>query len=351
MELFDPARHQPLSGTWDEADARAAIAAIVAETEAAFDPERLWPPHPGDGDAGRTTLYMGAAGVMFALARLGGDWRAALATLPARYRAQPDTGEAVPSYFLGEVGLLAAAGAEPERMAALIEANLANPTLEALWGAPGTMLPALWRFRAGGEPRWRDLWLANARHLIDTWIHHDDPGCHLWTQDLYGEVVRLLGAGHGFAGNVFALAAGLDVLPPADAALVVDRAVATLAATAIRRDGLTNWLPHVGRPRRGREPILVQWCHGAPGMITGLAALPPSPELDALLAEGGELTWAAGPLAKGPGLCHGTAGNGYAFLVLHARSRDPRWLVRARAFAAHAIGQYRVARAEHGRGR
>ena len=29
---------------------------------------------------------------------------------------------------------------------------------------------------------------------------------------------------------------------------------------------------------------------------------------------GGELTWRAGPLRKGPGLCHGTAGNGFAFL-------------------------------------
>jgi hypothetical protein len=31
---------------------------------------------------------------------------------------------------------------------------------------------------------------------------------------------------------------------------------------------------------------------------------------------GGELTWRAGPLEKGGGLCHGTSGNGYAFLVL-----------------------------------
>jgi hypothetical protein len=32
---------------------------------------------------------------------------------------------------------------------------------------------------------------------------------------------------------------------------------------------------------------------------------------------GGELTWRAGPLRKGAGLCHGTAGNGFAFLRLH----------------------------------
>src|SRR6185503_14629906 len=70
-----------------------------------------------------------------------------------------------------------------------------------------------------------------------------------------------------------------------------------------------------------------------------------------LAVAGGELTWRAGPLAKGPGLCHGTAGNGYAFLKLHRRTGDPLWLARARAFAMHAIGQWRAARSLYGRGR
>ena len=53
----------------------------------------------------------------------------------------------------------------------------------------------------------------------------------------------------------------------------------------------------------------------------------------------GESTWVAGPLRKGSNLCHGTAGNGYAFLKLYARTGDARWLERARAFAMHAIAQ------------
>jgi hypothetical protein len=65
----------------------------------------------------------------------------------------------------------------------------------------------------------------------------------------------------------------------------------------------------------------------------------------------GELTWRAGPLAKGPNLCHGTAGNGYAFLKLHRRSGDALWLERARAFAMVAIEQCRAARRKYGRGR
>jgi hypothetical protein len=65
----------------------------------------------------------------------------------------------------------------------------------------------------------------------------------------------------------------------------------------------------------------------------------------------GELTWRAGPPAKGAGLCHGTAGNGYAFLTLLERTDDEVWLERARRFAMHAIGQVERARAAHGRGR
>jgi lantibiotic modifying enzyme len=100
-----------------------------------------------------------------------------------------------------------------------------------------------------------------------------------------------------------------------------------------------NWLPHAGKARDGRTKILVQWCHGAPGLVTSLWTLPREDGLDELLAAAGELIWAAGPLRKGAGLCHGTAGNGCAFLALHARTGEERWLERARAFAVHALEQ------------
>jgi len=76
-----------------------------------------------------------------------------------------------------------------------------------------------------------------------------------------------------------------------------------------------------------------------------------SPELDTLLVEGGHFSWAAGPLAKGSNLCHGTGGNGYAFLKLYRRTKDAMWLERARAFAMTAIAQCREAHKEFGRGR
>jgi len=367
LALHDPARHEPLTGArWDSGQAQAFVEEVVADAERAFDPGSLWPRHSLDADGGDagppwTGMYFGAAGVCWALAALEARcgaavtrrWRDEARSLVVRYRAHPDTGHRVPSYFLGEVGVLAVAddAREHDELFALIESNIANPTVEALWGAPGTMLPALFLWRRTGELRWRDLWLRNARWLIEQWSHHEDAGCHLWTQDLYGEIVRLTGAGHGFAGNAFALLSGLDVLSDAERADVVSRTRQTILTTARRAEGLANWSPHVGRSRAGRESVLVQWCHGAPGMVTSVAALHRDPDTDLLLAEAGELVWRAGPLTKGPSLCHGTAGNGYAFLYLFRRTGDERWLDRARGFAMHAMEQTRDARRRHGRGR
>ena len=94
------------------------------------------------------------------------------------------------------------------------------------------------------------------------------------------------------------------------------------------------------------QTLLVQFCHGAPGFVICLGDLPGG-ELDDLLVAAGETIWAAGPLTKGASLCHGTAGNGYAFLKLHRRTADPRWLERARAFATHAIAQAQSDGARH----
>ena len=158
----------------------------------------------------------------------------------------------------------------------------------------------------------------------------------LWTQQLYGRSERSLGAAHGFAGCVLALGDVPDVS-------------ATLRPFAVEEDGLVNWppLPGIRLDDNGDGLIRTQWCHGAPGIVAMLAPLLE----DDLAVAGGELTWRAGPIRKGAGLCHGTAGNGYAFLALLERTGDERWLARARAFAMHAAAQVETSRAQHGRGR
>jgi hypothetical protein len=331
VRLFRETEHEPLAAEpWDEGRVGAAIAAVVAEAEAALPPDELWPAHPRDRDGGEeadvfTIVYLGAAGVAWALGRLGSslDVRAVVERAYARWRQQPDLG-AVPGAPVGEAGFLRILGCG--RLGEVVRANAANETVEWLWGAPGTMLAA--EAVAGCE----DAWLASADALWAAWDGE------VWTQHLYGRVTRHLGAAHGFVGNVRALAGRPDLLGAGRTAELERRTVEVLTREALRDGGLANWPPVAGEP--DPERIRVQWCHGAPGVIASTAGVAPGDEaFTELLAAGGELTWRAGPLRKGPGLCHGTAGNGYAFLKLWRRTGDELWLERARAFAMHALGQ------------
>jgi Lanthionine synthetase C-like protein len=362
--LFDTAAHEPLTATpWSEARVRAAIAAIVADAEGTFDPNALWPAHRLDEDEGPlpavASLYLGAGGVIWALdelaragvADLRRDWAAIAAGLHERYLARPDFpeitgGEPVPSLWMGEAGILLVAHRraperwQEERLLACVRENAANPTRELMWGSPGTMLAAAAMHERTGAPEWAQGWRESADWLWDEW-----RGA-LWQQDLYGQAVSYLGPAHGFAGNVCALARG-GLLDDARRAELETRAVAATLAH-VQRDGeLAQWPPAVGS-----TVVRTQWCHGAPGIVASLAPIAPSDErLTDVLVAGGELTWRAGPLVKGAGLCHGTAGNGYAFLKLFERTGDEAWLDRARAFAMHAAEQVERTRAAHGRGR
>lgn len=365
--LFDPSGHEPLTDrAWSERRVRAAIAAIVADAESAFDGDALWPAHSRDEEDGPlpavTSLYLGASGVIWALdelERLGAAdlrrrWAKTAVGLHERYLASPDfredTGGAVPSLWMGEAGILlvghrlAAAAWQEERLLACVRANVANPTWELMWGSPGTMLAAQVMHERTGAEQWAQAWRESARRLWEAWRDA------VWRQDLYGRALRILGPAHGFAGNVHVLARGrlLDDAPRAE---LEARSVAVVLEHAQRDGDLAQWPPSLEPPRDPSGPR-TQWCHGAPGIVASLApvALRDGRLTDVLVA-GGELTWRAGPLVKGPGLCHGTAGNGYALLKLFERTGDELWLARARAFAMHALEQVERMRSAHGRGR
>ncbi len=338
--LFQPDSHEPVADVqWSAERAREAIASIVADAESAFDDG--WPTHPQDlstdDDAARRfrTVYLGGAGVVDALHRLE---RRGLVELRRDYvpylerslEAPPDfpgeDGER--SLWMGETGIRlvlqrhAPSQANLERLAELIAANEQDERCELMWGSPGTTLAA------------RELGLDVTAAVEWLLARRDADG--LWTQHLYGKVTRYLGPAHGYAGCVLALGE-------------LDGVSETLGRLAVEEDGLVNWPPLPGRPldANGDGWIRTQWCHGAPGMVATLAPL-----LDEELAvAGGELTWRAGPVRKGANLCHGTAGNGYAFLALLERTGDERWLTRVRAFALHAAAQVAQSRSEHGRGR
>ena len=367
-ELFHAPSHEALAGgDWSETAARDAIAAICADAENAFDPDTLWPAHPLDEEGGELPspvgIYLGASGVIWALdalarggfATLTRSWPDVAATLPDRYLAKPDVpeltgGRPVPSLLAGESGVLlvaqrlAPAPEHVERLLAGVRANVRNPTRELMWGSPGTALAAQLMYEKTGDGRLAAAWRESAGWLWDEW----QDG--LWLQDMYGTRRRYIGPGHGFAGNVHVLARG-DLLVAERRGELERRSLETLRRYVIRDGDLAQWQP-TDDPSSVTATTRTQWCHGSPGIVSSFAPIARgNAELSELLVAGGELTWRAGPLAKGPGLCHGTAGNGYAFLKLLDRTGDERWLARARAFAMHAARQVERARAEHGRGR
>jgi lantibiotic modifying enzyme len=250
---------------------------------------------------------------------------------------------------MGETGIrlvlhrLSPSKENADRLAELIAGNAEDERREVMWGSPGTMIAAAAMHELTGEARWLDLWRESAAWLRDEW----DPTTALWTQHLYGRVQQIIGPAHGFAGCILALARDADDE-------LHRRAAMATARYAIEEGELANWPPASTEGLRHRRDgsIRVQWCHGAPGVVASLARFAPhDAEHGRLLRAGGELTWRAGPLSKGANICHGTAGNGYAFLALFERTGDELWLERARAFAMHSIAQVVRARAEYGRGR
>jgi Lanthionine synthetase C-like protein len=364
-DAFEPLTDEP----WEEARVDRAVKELAADAEQGFDPVQLWPAADDDRDGTRlplTSIYLGAAGVIWALGRLsrrghvevGLDLPAAARSALDAWRREPDlvSGDTSPlpstadaGLFLGETGLLLVAWQlAPSRELAdgLHERVLANRDSEAnelMWGAPGTMLAARAMLDWTGERRWAEAWRESAESL---YRQREPDG--LWTQRLYGRVQRSLGPIHGAVGNVLALLSGGDLLAPGRPATLEQETAAALARAAVVEHGLANWPPAAGGELVAPDgQIRVQWCHGAPGIVASAADY-----LDEeLLLAGAELTWQAGPLKKGPGLCHGTAGNGYALLKAFERTGDELWLERARRFAVHALEQVRRARHKRGHGR
>jgi lantibiotic modifying enzyme len=364
--LYRPEAFESLTDAdWDEARVRTAIAAIVSDADEAYEPQSLWPANEWDAWQAATplkNLYCGAAGVVWALDALRrrghAETRLDLAAAAARalelWHAEPDLiadlelpSPPASSLVFGESGILLVAwrlAPSTELADPLLErvrANVANEADELMWGSPGTLLAAQAMHEWTGEERWAQAWAESAEALR---ARRGEDG--LWTQHLHGSPCRYIGPAHGLVGNVHALleqgGEEKEILERETAAVLMDEAVV--------EDGLANWPALAGgdlRPRDGE--IRLQWCHGAPGIVASSAGY-----LDEeLLLAGAELTWRAGAHGpeKGAGICHGTAGNGFALLKAFARTGDERWLGRARRFAVHALGQVERARTELGHGR
>ena len=369
--LYTPEAFEPLTDEgWSERRTLARIRAIVADADAAMrGPRLLWRAYEWDGwraTSPMKNLYVGASGVIWALDALRRRGHAettldlaglALRALE-RFRDRPDfvrgwRGADPPEsgLLLGETGILLVAWhLAPSRdlenaVLRRVRANVGNEADELFWGIPGTLHAARAMLDATGDESWRRAWLESADAL---WSRRGEDG--LWTQRLYGRESQGLSASHGVVGNVLALLRGRELLARARRRALVRDTNAVLRRTAVFEGRLANW-PHRMRSELASPDgqIRLQWCSGAAGIVVSAAEYLE----DELLLAGAELVWKARPhgLEKGPCLCHGTAGNGYALLKAFARTGDERWLARARRFAMHALEQVERLRAQRGRGR
>ncbi len=365
--LFDARRFDALTDTaWDDDRVRIAVREIVADADAAFAESLLWP--ADEWDAWQTptplkSLYVGAAGMIWALDVLARRDvavtsldlpRAARQTLDA-WRAEPDLmrGVELPDparagFLVGQAGILTVAyRLDPacelaDELYQRVRENAANTATGVMWGTAGSLLVARALQELTGEARWADARAEGAARLVAA---RDPDG--LWEQRLYGETFRGLGTPYGLVGNVLALSGADD---GAAAQGLRTRTAEILRAAAVVEGDLVNWPAAAGADLRGSDGELrLQWCCGAPGIVASAAGY-----LDEeLLLAGAETVWRAGAHGrqKGAGLCHGTAGNGYALLKTFERTQDELWLDRARRFAVHALEQAAAARSERGRGR
>ncbi|EYC05976.1 hypothetical protein Y032_0079g1284 [Ancylostoma ceylanicum] len=142
-----------------------------------------------------------------------------------------------------------------------------------------------------------------------------------------------LGAAHGLAG-ILQMALGFyDLLSDTEERAVRESAD-WLMSTQDDEGNFASSVKWIGRERGDDQ--LVHWCHGAPGVIllclTMWKRYGDQKYFKAAL-RCGELIWNKGVLKKGPGICHGVGGNGYALLMLYRACGDEEWLHRARCFA------------------
>uniref|UniRef100_A0A3F2YVC9 LanC-like protein 3 homolog n=1 Tax=Anopheles culicifacies TaxID=139723 RepID=A0A3F2YVC9_9DIPT len=88
--------------------------------------------------------------------------------------------------------------------------------------------------------------------------------------------------------------------------------------------------------RHDSNRMLVHWCHGCAGAIYLFAKAFLTFKEERYLQccrRCADAIWRQGLLRKGPGICHGVAGNGYAFLLMYRLTGEKCYLYRAAKFA------------------
>jgi hypothetical protein len=154
-----------------------------------------------------------------------------------------------------------------------------------------------------------------------------------------------LGLVHGLPGNLYLLMHFPDLLAGEAARYDVRKALEGVAECVDAEQGVRELLPsphssalhaRTGSPEYTER---VHWCSGSAAAVFLFARAYEvfgDPAYLDVARRAAQHVWSYGLLRKGNGICHGIAGNGYAFLSLYRRTDHPRDLHRALHFARHS---------------
>nr|ACO14699.1 LanC-like protein 1 [Caligus clemensi] len=138
-----------------------------------------------------------------------------------------------------------------------------------------------------------------------------------------------LGAAHGYAGILSSLLRARSHLSPPQ----LDMIRGKIEELILLQYPSGNFPSSISSSNGDR---LVHWCHGAPGFVD-LYLLSYDTFQDHKYLQIADkcldVIWERGLLKKGFGLCHGSAGNGYAFLLAYKATKNTTHLYRALRFA------------------
>lgn len=153
------------------------------------------------------------------------------------------------------------------------------------------------------------------------------------------EFLKNVGAAHGLSAILQMLISFPQFLNDnSDAANLIKGTIEFYLTLQDQTGNFPCAMDELGSQARHPDEMLVHWCHGAPGAIYLFAKAYNVYKDDKFLQaclKCGELMWQRGLLRKGPGICHGVAGNGYVFLILNQlqEGKNPTHLYRAGKFA------------------
>ncbi|XP_066993541.2 lanC-like protein 2 [Anabrus simplex] len=138
-----------------------------------------------------------------------------------------------------------------------------------------------------------------------------------------------LGAAHGIAGILFMLLQAREYVSKSDMDKLILPTIDYVESLQFTSGNFPSSL-------ETNKDKLVQWCHGAPGMVDLFSLAYHIFRKESYLTTAlkcGELVWKRGILKKGYSICHGVSGNAYTFLRLYQETHDLKHLHRAYQFA------------------